>query len=874
MKRYQVNGMSCAACSAAVERAVRKVPGVTECAVSLLTNSMTVEGTASAEEICAAVGKAGYEAIPEGKVVTKNVRPVVGGNAATATPNPGGNVASVSQTTCACEDGAANGAATEEDPLADRETPVLKRRLIISLGALIILMIIGMGHDMFRIPLPGFLENDKLRGGLQMLLALFVMGVNVAFFVKGVKGLLHLAPNMDTLVAMGAFTAWAYSVVLLLTSDSTEWYFESAAMILTLITVGKMLEARAKGKTTDALRSLMKLAPKVATVQRDGEERVIPADQVVVGDIFVVRPGESIPVDGEVTEGISGVNEAALTGESMPVTKTLGDTVHAATINGNGFLVCRATAVGEDTSYAAILRLVADSAATKAPIAKTADRVAAVFVPAVILIALATVIIRLLLGQPVGEALASGISVLVISCPCSLGLATPVAVMVGSGVGARNGILYKSAEALEQAGRVQTVLLDKTGTVTTGVPQVTDVFAADVAAGTSEGVSEAAAETSAAPKAAAPKAQEVLRVASALESRSGHLLAEAILQAAANQEITVPDGVEDFLEVPGKGIQGTLDGAAIRVGNRAFVEEVCDGGIAEATLSSAAAASEAGKTPVYVASGNRCLGCIMIADGLKEDSIHAVSRLREMGIRAVLLTGDNEKTAQAIGKQLGADEIFAQQLPGDKAEAVSHFPHCAMVGDGINDAPALVKADLGMAIGAGTDVAIDAADIVLSGSSLTEAVEAIRLGRFTLRVIKQNLFWAFFYNVLCIPLAAGALTGLTGLTMNPMVAAAAMSLSSFCVVSNALRINLFRKEKSITKTEENAMKTVTMEISGMMCEHCEARVRRALLSVPGVTEAIVSHTENKAVVTCSAEVSAEALSKAVTEQDYKVEQIY
>ncbi len=866
MKRYQVNGMSCAACSAAVERAVRKVPGVTECAVSLLTNSMTVEGTASAEEICAAVGKAGYEAIPEGRAVTKNVKPAAGGNAATATPNPGGNVAPASQTTCACENGAANGSATEEDPLADRETPVLKRRLIISLGALIILMIIGMGHDMFNIPLPGFLENDKLRGGLQMLLALFVMGVNVAFFVKGVKGLLHLAPNMDTLVAMGAFTAWAYSVVLLLTTDSTEWYFESAAMILTLITVGKMLEARAKGKTTDALRSLMKLAPKVATVRRDGEERVIPADQVVVGDIFVVRPGESIPVDGEVTEGISGVNEAALTGESMPVTKTVSDTVHAATINGNGFLVCRATAVGEDTSYAAILRLVADSAATKAPIAKMADRVAAVFVPAVILIALATVIIRLLLGQPVGEALASGISVLVISCPCSLGLATPVAVMVGSGVGARNGILYKSAEALEQAGRVQTVLLDKTGTVTTGVPQVTDVFAADMAAGTSK--------TTASEIAAAPKAQEVLRVASALESRSGHLLAEAILQAATKRGITVPDGVEDFLEVPGKGIRGTLDGAAIRVGNRAFVEEVCDGGIPEATLSSAAAASEAGKTPVYVASGDRCLGCIMIADGLKEDSIHAVSRLREMGIRAVLLTGDNEKTAQAIGKQLGADEIFAQQLPGDKAEAVSHFPHCAMVGDGINDAPALVKADLGMAIGAGTDVAIDAADIVLSGSSLTEAVEAIRLGRFTLRIIKQNLFWAFFYNALCIPLAAGALTGLTGLTMNPMVAAAAMSLSSFCVVSNALRINLFRKEKSITKTEENAMKTVTMEISGMMCEHCEARVRRALLSVPGVTEAIVSHTENKAVVTCSAEVSAEALSKAVTEQDYKVEQIY
>jgi len=860
MKRYQVNGMSCAACSAAVERAVRKVPGVTECAVSLLTNSMTVEGTATAEEICAAVKKAGYEAIPEGRAVTKNVKPAAGGNAATATPNPGGNAASVSQTACACEVGSASGM-EEPDPLADRETPRLKKRLALSLAGLLVLMYIGMGHDMFGFPIPGFLEDDKVRGAVQMALALFVMLVNIAFFVKGVKGLVHLSPNMDTLVAMGAFTAWAYSVVLLFTSDTTEWYFESAAMILTLITVGKMLEARAKGKTTDALRSLMKLAPKVATVRRDGEERVIPADQVVVGDIFVVRPGESIPVDGEVTEGTSGVNEAALTGESMPVTKTVSDTVHAATINGNGFLVCRATAVGEDTSYAAILRLVADSAATKAPIAKMADRVAAFFVPAVILIALATVVIRLLLGQPVGEALASGISVLVISCPCSLGLATPVAVMVGSGVGARNGILYKTAEALEQAGRVQTVLLDKTGTVTTGVPQVTDVFAADVAAG--------APETP-----AAPKEQEVLRIAAALESRSGHLLAEAILQVVSSRGIQIPDNVEDFLEVPGKGIQGTLDGAAIRVGNRSFVSEVCDGGIPEAILDSAATASEAGKTPVYVASGKNCLGCIMIADGLKEDSIHAVSRLHEMGIRAVLLTGDNEKTAQAIGAQLGADEIFAQQLPGDKAEAVSHFPHCAMVGDGINDAPALVKADLGVAIGAGTDVAIDAADVVLSGSSLSEAVEAIRLGRFTLRVIKQNLFWAFFYNILCIPLAAGVLTGLTGLTMNPMVAAAAMSLSSFCVVSNALRINLFRKEKSIAKTEENAMKTVTMEISGMMCEHCEARVRRALLSVPGVSEADVSHKENKAVVTCSSDVSAEALSKAVTEQDYKVGQIY
>ena len=856
MERFNVYGMSCAACSAAVERAVKGVPGVESVTVSLLLGTMQVSGTAGADEIIEAVRKAGYDAA------------MAGNGKSSAVPSPSGMACDEScQAGMPSESRPDNNAGrdgTDGDPLADRETPALKRRLVISLGALVILFLIGMGHDMFAIPLPGFLANDKVRGGLQMALALFVMVVNGAFFVKGVKGLLHLAPNMDTLVAMGAFTAWAYSAVLLFTSDSTEWYFESAAMILTLITVGKMLEARAKGKTTDALRSLMKLAPKVATVRRGAEEIVIPADQVVVGDIFVVRPGESFPVDGEVIEGTSGVNEAALTGESMPVTKTVGDTVHAATINGNGFLVCRATSVGEDTAYAAILRLVADSAATKAPIAKMADRVAAVFVPAVILIALATVIIRLLLGQPVGEALASGISVLVISCPCSLGLATPVAVMVGSGVGARNGILYKSAEALEQAGRVETILLDKTGTVTTGVPQVTDIFAAEEAAGEAGNPACAAGATSA----------EVLRVAASLESRSGHLLSEAVLQAAKQQGIAISDNVEDFLEVPGKGIQGTLDGAAIRVGNQAFIEEVCSAGIPEAVLNASAVASEAGKTPVYVASGNRCLGCIMIADGLKEDSVQAVKRLHEMGLHVVLLTGDNEKTARAIGTQLGADEIFAQQLPGDKSEAVSLFTHCAMVGDGINDAPALVKADLGMAIGAGTDVAIDAADVVLSGSSLSEVVEAIRLGRFTLRIIRQNLFWAFFYNVLCIPLAAGVLTGLTGLTMNPMVAAAAMSLSSFCVVSNALRINLFRKEKSTVKTEENAMKTVTMEISGMMCEHCEARVRRALLSVPGVSEAIVSHKENKAVVTCSSEVSAEALSRAVTEQDYKVGQIY
>ena len=821
MERFQVYGMSCAACSAAVERAVRSVPGVESVTVSLLLGTMQVEGTAGADEIIRAVQRAGYDA----KVAGDH-----------ETPRPATGSCGVS---CSVSKEA-------DDPLADRETPALKRRLVLSLAALVVLFLIGMGHDMFGIPIPGFLEEDKIRGGAQMALALFVMVVNGAFFVKGMKGLLHLSPNMDTLVAMGAFTAWAYSVVLLFTSESTEWYFESAAMILTLITVGKMLEARAKGRTTDALRSLMKLAPKTATVRRDGEELVIPAEEVRVGDIFVVRPGESIPVDGEVTEGTSGVNESALTGESMPVTKAPGDTVHAATINGNGFLVCRATSVGEDTAYAAILRLVADSAATKAPIAKMADRVAAVFVPAVILIALATVVIRLLLGQPAGDALASGISVLVISCPCSLGLATPVAVMVGSGVGARNGILYKSAEALELAGRVQTVLLDKTGTVTTGIPQVTDLFPTG-------------------------DATELLRAAAALESRSGHLLAEAILTEAKRQKIAYDEAAEDFLEVPGKGIGGTVSGAEIRVGNEGYIREAAE--IPDAVLSAAAKAAEQGKTPVYAASGDRCLGCIMVADGLKEDSVQAVKRLREMGLRVVLLTGDNERTARAVGAQLGADEIFAQMLPGGKSDVVSHFPYCAMVGDGINDAPALVKADLGMAIGAGTDVAIDAADVVLSGSSLSEAAEAIRLGRFTLRIIRQNLFWAFFYNILCIPLAAGVLTGLTGLTMNPMIAAAAMSLSSFCVVSNALRINLFRKEKISIVTEENAMKTVTMEISGMMCEHCEARVRRALLAVPGVTDAAVSHKENKAVVTCEDGVSTEALSKAVTEQDYEVGRI-
>ena len=901
MDRYRVNGMSCAACSAAVERAVRKVAGVTDCTVSLLTNSMTVEGTAAPEEICRAVKKAGYEAVPE-KSKTKS---------------SDANRTDAKPVACACEPAMQTGGKrtereaceranqdagvkdksepAKEDALADRETPLLKKRLFLSLIGLVLLMYIGMGHDMFGMPIPGFLSDDKVRGAVQLVLSLGVMIVNRAFFVKGMKGILHLAPNMDTLVAIGSFTAWAYSAVLLATSDTTEWYFESAAMILTLITVGKMLEARAKGKTTDALKSLMRLAPKTANVRRNGTEQVIPADEVVVGDIFVVRPGESIPVDGEVTEGVSEVNESALTGESMPVTKAVGDTVHAATVNGNGFIVCRATSVGEDTDYAAIVRLVAEAAATKAPIAKLADRVAAVFVPAVLLIAAATVIIRLLIGQSVSDALTSGIAVLVISCPCSLGLATPVAVMVGSGVGARNGILFKSAEALEQAGRARVMLLDKTGTVTTGVPQVTDLFVPQGKPGEPE--TRVVTDTEA-------RKLELLRSAAALESRSGHLLAEAVLREAENRGTEIPENVTDFAEVPGRGIRGVLEGVGLRVGNEAYVTEITD--IPEDIRAAVLTASEEGKTPVYVAATStgdgespdcvsecadctsarkgRLLGCIMVADGLKEDSVRAVRMLHDMGLKAVLLTGDNLRTATAVGRLLGADEICAQQLPSDKAKIIEDYSHSVMVGDGINDAPALVRADLGMAIGAGTDVAIDAADVVLAGSSLTDAVDAIRLGRFTLRVIKQNLFWAFFYNVLCIPLAAGVLTGLTGLTMNPMIAAAAMSLSSFCVVSNALRINLFKKtrteaaepaqpERKEEKEEGKSMKTITMQIEGMMCGHCEARVKKCLEALPGVVSAEVSHEAGTAVVTIDGDVTSETLAGAVEAQDYKVVKI-
>ncbi|MBO4668675.1 MAG: heavy metal translocating P-type ATPase [Lachnospiraceae bacterium] len=835
MDRYKVNGMSCAACSAAVERAVKKVPGVESVTVSLLLGSMTVEGTASADEIVKAVSRAGYEAIPGGE--TKGG---VSCDCSDGTQKQG----------AACPTGAcsitAERVATPSkatgDPLADRETPVLKRRLILSLCGLVVLMYVGMGHDMLSLPIPGFLKDRMARGIFEMVLALVIMAVNRAFFIKGFKGAVHLAPNMDTLVAMGSFIAWAYSVYVLFGTDGMDWYFESAAMIVTLITVGKMLEARAKGKTTDALRSLMQLAPKEATVRRDGTEMTIPADEVVVGDIFLVRPGDSVPVDGVVLSGTTGINESALTGESMPVTKEAGDAVHAATVNGKGYIECRATSVGEDTSYAAIVRLVSDAAATKAPIAKLADRVAAVFVPSVIGIAILTFVIRMIIGNPLSQAIESAISVLVISCPCALGLATPVAVMVGNGVGARNGILFKSAEAIEQAGRVRVVILDKTGTATTGIPAVTGIVTAD-------GVTE----------------EEVLTVAAALEQKSGHPLAEAVLNETKKRGITAIGETEDFEETPGKGLSGKLNGRAVTVGNEAFIRSLLT--IPENILRAASKATGEGCTPIYAAADAKLLGCIFAADELKADSAEAVKDLQSLGIRVILLSGDNKRTAEAVGRKLGADEIYAEQLPGDKSDVVRRYKNTAMVGDGINDAPALASADLGMAIGAGTDVAVESAGVVLTGSSLTDVTNAVRLGRLTLRIIKQNLFWAFFYNVLCIPLAAGALTGLTGLTMSPMVAAAAMSLSSFFVVSNALRINLFQGK------EKNEMKTVTMEIEGMMCGHCEARVKKVLEALPEVAFAEVSFEKGTAVLTLSKEVSEDVLKRTVEEQDYKVKKI-
>ena len=854
MEQYNVTGMSCAACSARVEKAVKKVPGVTSCSVSLLTNSMGVEGTASPAAILSAVQEAGYGASP------KN--------------------ASASKT---------SDASTDLDALADHETPKLKRRLIASLGFLLVLMYFSMGHMMWGWPLPHWFDGNHVAMGLvQLLLAGIVMVINQKFFINGFKGLLHGSPNMDTLVAMGSMASFVWSTYALFAMTRAqvdgnselvmhymmEFYFESAAMILTLITVGKMLEARSKGKTTDALKSLMKLAPKTATLLRDGAEVTVPIEQVQKEDIFVVRPGENIPVDGIVLEGTSAVNESALTGESIPVDKAAGDKVSAATTNQSGFLQCRATRVGEDTTLAQIIRMVSDAAATKAPIAKIADTVSGFFVPAVITIAVVTTIVWLLLGRELGYALARGISVLVISCPCALGLATPVAIMVGNGLGAKNGILFKTAASLEAAGRTQIVALDKTGTITEGAPRVTDLLPA-------EGVSET----------------ELLTLAAALESRSEHPLAKAVLADAEAKAITPPE-VTDFAALPGNGLAAKLDGMDIYAGNAAFIQTKLP--LPAALAQQAEKLASEGKTPLFFGGAGRLLGVIAVADTIKEDSPEAIRQLQNMGIRVVMLTGDNQRTADAIGRQAGVDEVIAGVLPDGKEAVIRQLQasgKVAMVGDGINDAPALTRADTGIAIGAGTDVAIDAADVVLMNSKLSDVPAAIRLSRATLRNIHENLFWAFIYNIIGIPLAAGLFIPF-GLTLNPMFGAAAMSLSSFCVVSNALRLNLFDlhstrhdhktaspaaapvqsaaennkksdAEAPEVKTEDHTMKK-TLKVEGMMCGHCEARVKKALEALPEVDEAVVSHEAGTAIVTLNAEVADDVLKNAVEAQDYKV----
>ena len=835
MKQYNVTGMSCAACSARVEKAVRGVPGVTECAVSLLTNSMGVSGDAAPQAVIAAVQAAGYGASLK-------------------------------------EAGAARkGGAPEDAQLADQETPRLKRRLVWSLVFLLILMYFSMGHMMWGWPLPAFYTDNHVAMGLtQLLLTVIVMVINQRFFVSGFKSLWRRAPNMDSLVALGATAAFGYSTYALFAMTGAqvrgdeaavmhymmELYFESAAMILTLITVGKTLEARSKGKTTDALRGLMKLSPKTATVLHNGSETVVPVEQVRRGDVFVVRPGESIPVDGEVLEGGSAVNEAALTGESAPVDKAPGDSVSAATVNQSGFLQCRATRVGEDTTLSQIIRMVSDAAATKAPIAKIADKVSGVFVPAVIAIAAVTMAVWLLLGKDVGYALARGISVLVISCPCALGLATPVAIMVGSGLGAKNGLLFKTAAALEETGRVQIVALDKTGTITTGEPRVTNILPA-------ENVSEA----------------QLLQAALNLEQRSEHPLARAILRHAEALGMTAAD-VSDFTILPGNGLTAKAGGDVLCGGSMAFISGRVQA--PEALLRQAEALAEEGKTPLLFSANERLLGVIAVADVIKPESPQAIRELRGMGLRVVMLTGDNERTARAIGAQAGVDQVIAGVLPDGKESVVRRLQahgKVAMVGDGINDAPALTRADVGVAIGAGTDVAIDAADVVLMNSRLTDVPAAIRLSRATLRNIHENLFWAFFYNTIGIPLAAGVFIPL-GLTLNPMFGAAAMSLSSFCVVSNALRLNLFRlhdaahdkkaRPATLPAPQTEAAITKTITIDGMMCEHCEATVKKALEALPGVQNAQVSHEKGAAVVTLSAPVEDAALRKAVEDEDYRV----
>ena len=841
MEQYIVTGMSCAACSSRVEKAVSKVPGVTSCSVSLLTNSMGVEGTASEQEIIKAVTDAGYGASKKGEGTAKTQ---------------------------------SSSVSAGEDMLKDRTTPALKKRLIASLGFLIVLMYFSMGHMMWGWPVPGFMkDNHVMMGLLQMLLTIAVMVINQKFFISGFKGLIHRAPNMDTLVALGSGASFVYSTYALFAMTDAQmhgdmdavmsymhdFYFESAAMILALITVGKMLEARSKGKTTDALKGLMKLAPKTAVVIRGEKEVQVSIEQVQKGDCFVVKPGENIPVDGEVIEGNSAVNESALTGESIPVDKAVGDKVSAATVNQSGYLKCRATRVGEDTTLSQIIQMVSDAAATKAPIAKIADRVSGVFVPMVITIAVLTIIVWLIAGQSIGFALSRGIAVLVISCPCALGLATPVAIMVGNGMGARNGIMFKTAVSLEETGKMQIVALDKTGTITSGEPKVTDIIPA-------AGVTE----------------DTLLKYAYALENKSEHPLARAILENAKEENAGIEE-VTGFQALPGNGLTAILDGHTLYGGNHTFISSKVsvDGDIQK----KAEKLAEAGKTPLFFGNEDRLLGVIAVADVIKEDSPQAIKELQNMGIHVVMLTGDNERTAKAIGQQAGVDEVIAGVLPEGKEQVIRKLKEkgkVAMVGDGINDAPALTRADMGIAIGAGTDVAIDAADVVLMKSRLSDVPAAIRLSRATLRNIHENLFWAFFYNIIGIPLAAGVWYPLFGWKLNPMFGAAAMSLSSFCVVSNALRLNLFKmydaskdkklkakKEKKRSKKEDKTMKKI-MHIEGMMCGHCEAAVKKALEALPQVDEAVVSHEAGTAELTLNAEIADDVLKKTVEDKDYTV----
>ena len=841
MEQYIVTGMSCAACSSRVEKAVSKVPGVTSCSVSLLTNSMGVEGTASEQEIIKAVTDAGYGASKKGEGTAKTQ---------------------------------SSSVSAGEDMLKDRTTPALKKRLIASLGFLIVLMYFSMGHMMWGWPVPGFMkDNHVMMGLLQMLLTIAVMVINQKFFISGFKGLIHRAPNMDTLVALGSGASFVYSTYALFAMTDAQmhgdmdavmsymhdFYFESAAMILALITVGKMLEARSKGKTTDALKGLMKLAPKTAVVIRGEKEVQVSIEQVQKGDCFVVKPGENIPVDGEVIEGNSAVNESALTGESIPVDKAVGDKVSAATVNQSGYLKCRATRVGEDTTLSQIIQMVSDAAATKAPIAKIADRVSGVFVPTVITIAVITIIVWLIAGQSIGFALSRGIAVLVISCPCALGLATPVAIMVGNGMGARNGIMFKTAVSLEETGKMQIVALDKTGTITSGEPKVTDIIPA-------AGVTE----------------DTLLKYAYALENKSEHPLARAILEKAKEENAGIEE-VTGFQALPGNGLTAILDGHTLYGGNHTFISSKVsvDGDIQK----KAEKLAEAGKTPLFFGNEDRLLGVIAVADVIKEDSPQAIKELQNMGIHVVMLTGDNERTAKAIGQQAGVDEVIAGVLPEGKEQVIRKLKEkgkVAMVGDGINDAPALTRADMGIAIGAGTDVAIDAADVVLMKSRLSDVPAAIRMSRATLRNIHENLFWAFFYNIIGIPLAAGVWYPLFGWKLNPMFGAAAMSLSSFCVVSNALRLNLFKmydaskdkklkakKEKKRSKKEDKTMKKI-MHIEGMMCGHCEAAVKKALEALPQVDEAVVSHEAGKAELTLNAEIADDVLKKTVEDKDYTV----